>query len=285
MGVVLGLMFGLGVLLIWSSATAPTPGRHASTGLGARLRLLATEAGLPGITPAAVAALSLAAAASAFVVMFVISGAVPIAAIFAALACTGPAAYLRSRVRSRRAAFRRLWPDVVDNLSSAVRAGMSLPEAVGQLGTRGPEQLREPFAAFASDFRATGRFSWSLDRLKDRLADPVADRIMETLRVTRDVGGSDLGSVLRTLSSFLREESRVRSELEARQSWTVNGARLAVAAPWVVLALLSSNPQAAEAYSSRTGVLVLAVGGIACVLAYRLMLRIGRLPQEERVLR
>jgi len=30
---------------------------------------------------------------------------------------------------------------------------------------------------------------------------------------------------------------------------------------------------------------VLAVGGLVCLVAYRLMLRIGRLPDEERVLR
>ena len=33
----------------------------------------------------------------------------------------------------------------------------------------------------------------ALDSLKDRLADPVGDRIVESLRLTRQVGGSDLG--------------------------------------------------------------------------------------------
>jgi tight adherence protein B len=50
------------------------------------------------------------------------------------------------------------------------------------------------------------------------------------------VGGGDLGRLLRSLSTFLREDARTRSELESRQAWTVNGARLAVSAhettPW-----------------------------------------------------
>jgi hypothetical protein len=54
-------------------------------------------------------------------------------------------------------------------------------------------------------------------------------------RLTRQVGGSDLGRLLGTLAEFLRESARTRSELEARQSWTVNAARLAVAAPRMVL--------------------------------------------------
>lgn len=60
---------------------------------------------------------------------------------------------------------------------------------------------------------------------------------------------------------------------------------MAVAAPWLVLALLSTRPQAAAAYATSGGALVLLIGAVASALAYRLMLRIGRLPEEERVLR
>ena len=84
---------------------------------------------------------------------------------------------------------------------------------------------------------------------------------------------------------MIREDLRTRGELEARQSWTVNGARLAVAAPWVVLALLSTRAQSAAAYNSATGVAVLVGGALACAVAYRLMVAIGRLPEDERLLR
>ena len=103
--------------------------------------------------------------------------------------------------------------------------------------------------------------------------------------MTRDVGGTDLGRLLRTLSSFLRDDLRVRGELEARQSWTVNGARLAVAAPWLVLALLVGRPEAAQAYGTATGTAVLLVGAGSSVLAYWLMQRVARLPEDPRVLR
>jgi hypothetical protein len=90
---------------------------------------------------------------------------------------------------------------------------------------RGPEGLRRPFARFGEDYRATGRFYESLDRLEAGLADPVGDRIVESLRMARDVGGTDLGRLLRTLSAFLREDARTRAELETRQGWTVNAVR------------------------------------------------------------
>src|SRR5699024_11659499 len=87
--------------------------------------------------------------------------------------------------------------------------------------------------------------------------------------------------LLETLSDFLRDDARTRAELEARQSWTVNGARLAVVAPWVVLLLLATQPQAAAAYQSVAGLFVLFAGMIVSVICYRLMLRIGSLRSEE----
>jgi tight adherence protein B len=144
--------------------------------------------------------------------------------------------------------------------------------------------LREPFQAFARDYQVSGRFEDSLDRLKARLADPVGDRVVEGLRVAREVGGGDLGRLLRNLSSHLRDDARTRSELEARQSWAVNAARLAVAAPWLVLLMMCFQPEVIGRYASTTGAVVLGVGAVLCVAAYRLMLRIGRLPVERRVM-
>ena len=114
----------------------------------------------------------------------------------------GPGA---NRQRKRRQELRDLWPDVVDNLASGVRAGMSLPEALTQLGARGPEALRPAFQRFGEDYRATGRFDACLDRLKAQLADPVADRIVESLRVAREVGAPvSAGSCARCLRSCAR---------------------------------------------------------------------------------
>lgn len=209
----------------------------------------------------------------------------PVAVAFTAIFTAIPFLVISSRARNRRTRLREVWPEAVDTLVSGVRAGMSLPEALTNLGERGPEAVRPQFRAFATDYAASARFDSSLDRLKARFADPVADRIVEALRLAHEVGGTDLGTLLRSLSQMLREDMRTRGELEARQSWTVNGAKVAVAAPWLVLALLSSRPQAAAAYATGAGAVILLIGAVVSVIAYRLMLRLGRLPEEERTLR
>lgn len=71
----------------------------------------------------------------------------------------------------------------------------------------------------------------------------------------------------------------------ARQTWSVNAARMAVCAPWLVLILLATQNETLTAYDTPTGTLILVAGAVLSVGAYRLMLRIGRLPEDRRVLR
>ena len=47
---------------------------------------------------------------------------------------------------------------------------------------------------------------------------------------------------------------------------------------------LRGKPVAVAAYDSPAGAVVIAVGGLVSLAAYRVMLRIGRLPRERRVL-
>jgi tight adherence protein B len=282
MGVVLGLVLGVGLLLVyWAFVFPRAPRRQRGR---TRLEQLLARAGVTGTSPSAVVVLCVVAAAVAGLVVQAVSGTWPVSTAFALLAGYLPLAVLTGRARRRQRELADVWPEVVDNLASAVRAGLSLPEALAQLAVRGPEPLRPVFATFAVDYQATGRFADSLDRLKERLADPVGDRVVEGLRIAREVGGGELGRLLRSLSGYLREDARTRAELESRQAWAVNGARLATAAPWLVLLMLSLQREVISRYASPAGVVVLVLGGACCLVAYRLMVRIGRLPQERRIL-
>jgi tight adherence protein B len=285
-GALVGLIGGLGLLLIWRSGPrAPARSGRSGASWRQRRRDLLWQAGVDGVGPAQLAGAQALCAVLAFALVLLITRTVAVAACFAVFGCCLPVLVVRRMRRRRQGLMRELWPEAIDNLASAVRAGMALPEGLSALAVRGPAELRAPFARFAAAYRASGRFGDCLDTLKDDLADPVGDRVCETMRVAREVGGSDLGTVLRTLSGLLRADARTRAELETRQGWVVNAARLAVAAPWAVLLLLGTQSETLSAYDSAGGTLLLGIGAAVCVVAYRFMLRIGRLPEEQRVLR
>lgn len=286
MGTLVGLVFGSGVLLIWLGLTRPRrPGTRERPAWSLRRDELLRQAGVEGMRSGQLLGAQLGCAVVALVLVQVITSTITVAAAFAVFGFRVPVVAVRRMRRRRQVALCDVWPEAIDNLASAVRAGMSLPEGLAALGLRGPEVLRPPFARFGAAYRASGRFGECLDLLKADLADPVGDRICETMRTAREVGGSDLATVLRMLSELLRSDARTRAELETRQGWVVNAARLACAAPWLVLLLLGTQSTTLQAYDSPGGALLLAVGGGVCLLAYRVMLRIGRLPEEPRVLR
>jgi len=276
-----GAVLAAGLLLALSPWVWP---RRASRPVRERGALddLMDAAGLahvPAKVPIAVA--MLLAAASAAVAWLAVP--VPALAGLAALAAgTTPFLWLRGR-RLRLLRLRRgLWPDVCDLLIASVRAGMSLPDAVASLQGSAPPPLRPAFSAFALDLAASGHFDSSASRLKVALSDPIADRILETLRMARQVGGTELVPVLRALAASVRADAAVRAEVEARQSWIRGAAGLGVVAPWVILALLAMRPEGARAYSSPEGVALILAGAAVSFVAYRIMIRLGRLPEPRR---
>lgn len=282
MGVICGLSMGIGVFLIWWSCWS-TPQKNAKPEREPRIAVALRKAGMPGITPSAFTGVSILSGILTGMVLFALTGVWSFSFLGVGAGFVMPRIIVNHRAKVLDSKLWQLWPDAVDHLRSAIRAGLSLPEALIQLSYRGPYELREAFARFGSDYRATGDFVSSLNRLKEYVADPVADNIVEALKIAREVGGSDLGRLLGTLSNFLRENARTRAELQARQSWTVNAARLACVAPWVVLTLMATQPAVRNIYNSFAGFALMFAGAGLSMIAYRLMLRIGALPQERRV--
>jgi tight adherence protein B len=282
---VLALLLGIGVFLVYDACTSEprvrAPRDRERSGRAARLLL---EAGYPGVSVGQLTAVSAGSGCIAMIVVLVAFASPTIAVVAAVSATCGPTTFLRSQRRSRRRSLRQSWPEAVELLAGAVRAGDTLPAAIGVVADRGPETLRPAFRSLAADQRVSGDLAGALERAAVVLADPTADRVLVTLSVAHRVGGRELGRVLRTLASFLREDLAVRKEVEARQSWTVVAARVAAAAPWLVLALVASRPQGRAAFDSVQGMVVLVAGAAATLIGYRLMLSLGRLPEEPRVL-
>lgn len=284
MTVAAGLLLGVGLLLcaspfLWPRTASSTRVRRSWLD-GWRERL--AQAGLGRVAVGVPIAVSVLTGLIAGAVVFAVAPVPALALAALGLGAALPVAVLSARARALRKALRLAWPDLVDHLVSGIRAGVPLAEAVGALADVGPAETRLAFRTFERRALGSGNLATALDGLKADLADPIGDRIVETLKLARDVGGAELPSILRTLAASLRADAALRSEVEARQSWVRGAARLGVVAPWVVLLLLASRPEAAAAYNSPAGVVLLVVGLGVTIVAYRVMIALGRLPEERR---
>jgi tight adherence protein B len=280
--VVVGLLLGAGLLLVVSPWLWPRRDEAPHRGWIAKASEQLAQAGFERVP---IALFSIVSVLIGVAVAGVVASFLPVLVPAVAAGCVAaaaPAFAVVGRARRRRRTLRAAWPDLVDHLVAGVRSGQSLADAVTSLSGVGPMETRAAFRDFGRTVQATGTVGGALDDLKARLADPVADRIIEAIRMSRDVGGTELPSILRALAASLRQDAAVRSEVEARQSWVLNAARLGVAAPWVVLLLLASRAEAAAAYNSPPGLILLSAGFGITVVAYRLMIALGRLPEERR---
>lgn len=270
MRAVVPLLMALGLLLVFTGATEPTAGDGERK---ARARM-------PSLSPG----LMMSAAGMFVLTWFLVAGltgSAPVALASGLAATSIPAARRSSRKARATLSVRDAWPEAIANLISSVRAGVSLPQACSDLAARAPRELRDGFQTFATSYRASGSFAAAITKMRVAFSDPVADRVCVSLLIAHEVGGGDLVRVLTTLAAQVRDDQRTRREVWARWSWTLNAARVAAAAPWIVLVLMSMRPEAARAYSSSSGVTVIAVGGLITIGGYILMRRAARLPEEK----
>ena len=175
------------------------------------------------------------------------------------------------------------WPEVIDHLMSGIQSGLSLTESLAGLSHRGPELLRPAFSEFRATLYGSGDLTQAIEILKQKFSHHGSDQIFEALLISKELGGSELLQILRTLGDFLRQDLALRREIEVKHGWIKSSAHISAAAPWILLLLLSTQPSTAIAYSTTTGGAILIVGLVMTAIAYIWMNRLGRLPQTPRV--
>ena len=123
----------------------------------------------------------------------------------------------------------------------------------------------------------------ALETMKHNLGEIHADRLIELIRVVHEAGGQGYLGSLKRQGQQLRAQLNLQGMLESKQGWVSGTAKLAVAAPWLIVALLSSRPENAAAYNEPAGAGVLLIGFLVSLFAYRLIHMFGGLPEMPRV--
>jgi len=214
-------------------------------------------------------------------------GAITQSMIFAAcsaLAAMALQAELQHRKDSKRHELvKRNWAEVLDSLASAASAGVSYVEAFADLAEYGPIELRSHFSKTAASLDSGVPLDLALQSLKNELADVHSDRTLELMRLANEYGTGGYLESLKALTKLNRAQSALEGELAAKQGWVMGTAKLAVASPWIIVALLVARPENAAIYNSPAGLLVLMFGLAVCLVAYRLIHAVGSAPAWPRV--
>lgn len=276
----------IGVHLVVAPPVRPRPERRSSPVTRVRLaaRRALDQAGLDGVSaPQFLLASGLVGGAAALPATAVFGVGAPAVVIGLSAALVPAAAWRRQREQRRRAA-RDAWPQLIEEVRVLTGSGgRSIPQALLDVGLRGPDEMRPAFRAAQREWALTTDFERTVAVLKTRLADATADAACETLLVAADVGG-DVDRRLRALAEDRRQDLLGRKEARARQA----GARLARLFVVVVpagMAVAGLNVgDGAAAYRSSQGQMLVVIGVALVVACWAWASRVMRLPEPDRVL-
>lgn len=179
----------------------------------------------------------------------------------------------------------RAWPIAIDAIISSLQAGQSISESIKSVSSHGPSELIQIFERIQARLEAGESLEDSLQKEILRVDTGIADQTLTALILAKEYGGRDVTTTLRMLSSFLREENEALEEIETKFGWVRNSALLGAIAPWLLLALLSTQKSTIIAYQSSAGRVVLSIGVIATAIAFIWMERVARLPDPPRPLK
>ncbi|MDQ2650100.1 MAG: hypothetical protein M3Z03_11165 [Actinomycetota bacterium] len=283
-GIVLALLAGVGVHLLYTATVLGQRSLRPGAALPSGRRPLAERAGLDGVrwrdVGPVMAVLGLVGSAAGVAVF---GGVLPGVTI-GAFATVFPLASHRAQAEHRRSAAMEAWPRLLEELRIQTSSlGRSIPQALFDVGSHAPEELRPAFAEAQREWLLSRDFARTISHLKATLADPTADAACETLLVAHEIGGTDLDRRLEALIDDRIQDSSGRKDARAKQAGARFARRFVILVPAGMALAGMSVGTGRAAYETDTGQALVVVAILLVVACWIWAGRIMQLPREERV--
>jgi tight adherence protein B len=163
--------------------------------------------------------LTLGVSVAAGLAVTVMRGGMLIPLVAAGFAAWMPYTYLKFRKSRKLAKFEETFPDAIDMLGRAIRAGHPLSAGIQMVGQEMVEPVGSEFRTLVEEQRFGVPFADALMSLVDRI-DLVDVRIFSTaILVQREVGGN-LAEILDNISDTIRARFKIRRQL---RTYTAQG--------------------------------------------------------------
>lgn len=189
----------------------------------ARVQRLLSRAGRPPAWPVErllTAKLVFGAAGASLALLYVTSGPsgvrVVLALVVAVVAWAAPDLLLYSRGKERQAAITLELPDMLDQMTIAVQAGLGFESAMARAGRNGSGPLAEEFVRTLQDIQLGQPRRAAYQALAERTTVPDLRRFLRAV-VQADAYGVSITNVLTVQAAEMRLKRRMRAEEKAMQ--------------------------------------------------------------------
>jgi tight adherence protein B len=186
--------------------------------------------------------------------------------VVASAAVVGAAVVFVNQVAARtRKKFEEQLPDTLNLVSTSLRAGYSLLQAVEAVGEEAPDPTRREFGRAMAEIRLGKNMDDSLDGIADRMGSQDFDWTVMAIGIQREVGGN-LAEVLQTTAETMVHRNRLRREMKALTAEGRISAIILAILPFGLAGFIwLTNPAYLEPLLESTLGLIILAGGVVFI--------------------
>ena len=191
----------------------------------------------------------------------------PLIAVLVAIAlCLAVTFYVQRAKSKRQAAFADQLPDVLQLLTTALRSGYGLTQALESVAEDAEEPARSEFAHVLVEARMGRDLTDSMRALAHRMGSKDLEWLVGAIDINRETGGN-LSEVLDSVGATIRERGRIARQVRTLTAEGRLSARILIAMPLVMLAWQwRASPDNFELLTYGVGLAALVVAGILLVV-------------------
>ncbi|MBG7605576.1 MAG: type II secretion system F family protein, partial [Actinobacteria bacterium] len=165
-----------------------------------------------------------------------------------------------------QAAFADQLPDVLQLVTTALRSGYGITQAVESVAEEAEEPARSEFAHVLLQVRLGRDLSDSMRDLAERMESKDLDWVVSAIDINRETGGN-LSEILDTVSTTIRERGRVARQVRTLTAEGRLSARILSGLPLLMLVWQwRVNPDNFALLTQGAGLIALVFAGILMVL-------------------
>ncbi|QGN33307.1 type II secretion system F family protein [Microlunatus sp. Gsoil 973] len=164
-------------------------------------------------------------------------GGIPLALIFAITVPLVTRLWLGARIRRRQRAFADQLEDSLQLLSSSLRAGHSMLQALNSVAREAEAPTSEEFTRIINQTRVGREVSDALEDTSRRMQSDDFGWVTQAIAINREVGGN-LAEVLDAVGATIRERAQIRGQVKSLAAEGKISAYVLIALPLGVAAFL-----------------------------------------------
>ena len=182
--------------------------------------------------------------------------------LLAIIVCVAVRFYVRRTESKRQAAFADQLPDVLQLVTTALRSGFGLTQALESVAEDAEEPARNEFAHVLAEVRLGRDLSDSMTALARRMGSKDLEWVVSAIDINRDTGGN-LSEILDRVSATIRERGRIARQVRTLTAEGRLSARILIALPFLMLVWQwRANAENFELLTYGAGLVALVIAGI-----------------------